>query len=487
MISHPLIETLSRLSQDEITLLDKFIHSELNHHSDNASGVIELFDLLKQYAPDFKDKKAIDRDQIALVLGLNGIERLASNLHNVVEKYIKWIYLEESSDEFFHQLGLLNFYLKKYPSKFEAQFNAMEAYLLSNFKKKDNDTYFKLFLIHYRKTEWMQAHQPGEDNNLLNSLRCFNTFALIQKAQIIFNLKLRSENAIFEFSGYDVFLEEMQAFKNSGFEVPDILPLYELALQILHDQGDVQPHVFQDLLLANKKALPRIDYKNLASLERNLYLKEILQGKIHFTHKIFEIYKRHLGEGVLEIEELTQIHFANIVRYACRCGELTWVEDFLNKSKNRFIKGDGPNLYKLYLGYYQLHNGDFSNALSNLSFKFKDAIRKVDARCIELMVLFKIQFQDFYKRIDSFEKLVKNSKQLNNARKEGYLNFIDGLRKLTKLDPNHNQDPNLKKNLEGYHAKIDKVIAGIKIKTSEAIWLVNQLQQLKKPKASPSQ
>lgn len=535
MSGTPLIETLSLLSDEEIQQLDKFVHSPLNYYPKNAKSVVKLFDLLKVYAPKFEDSALIEKEHIAQQLGTNHIDQIIAGLHWVVRRYISWVYLEESSDEFYQQLGLLDFYLKKRPfDKFETQFKAIEDHLHSK-KIKSNDTFYKLFLIHYRKSDWMQTYRPSSDNNLRESWKYFNFFSMVQKAQIIFNLKMRSQNASFEFLGYGDFLHEIKAFINpesqtkSGINANsetekafhDLLNLYYLAILILdaeekENEPKVNLHetetkdsevnleksedieqkitpplekdeemnlnaiVFQKLLLKNKDNLPKPDYWNLVSVERSLFLKLAIK-KIEFTQKVFEVYRRHLEEGILSLNGLKYGTFSNIIRYSCRCDELTWTEIFLSRCKPRYTKGTDLEVYNLYTAYYYLHKEDFYTALGILPLNIIEPFRKVEARCFHLMILSQIQFQYFDKQIDSFSKLVARTNELTIKQSEAWSNFVKVIRKLVKLDPRHQFNLSNKRNIAEYNKKIEVVIGEVKNQfTAEAIWLIKQLEKLKK-------
>lgn len=481
IISPPLIETLSLLSKNEIGHLDKFVHCQLNYYPENASGVIELFDLLKNYAPEFKDKRLLYKDRIAKVLGRNGVDRLASGLHWVVRKYIGWVYQEESHDEFYQHMGMLRFYReKKEFEKFENQFKKTEELLYSSPEKLSNAVFYKFFLAHTLKSHMMQTHQPSSDLNLLNTLHYFNTFSLIQKAQIIYNLALRTKNISIDFVGYKSFIDETEIYLASGARGIDLLRLYYQAIMIILGRDEVQPELFQSLLKEHEASLSPYDYKTLASLERQIFLKEILKGKIELTAPIFEIYKRDLDKGFIRIAELTPSTFANIVRYGCRCNELKWVEDFLQQCEARFWNDNDLYLFKLYTAYFQLYKGDLVSAKKNISFNFEDPIRKVDSKCIELMYLYQSYDQSIEAKIATFKRLTP-LKWLSPERYQSFNNFALALGNLIKLNPNFFLDPNLRNSPEKYQKNIKKVIDKVKKEpTVEAIWLISHLERLKK-------
>lgn len=380
----------------------------------------------------------------------------------------------------------------------------MEEELLEQMPKKGNEIYHKLFQLHYRKTDWMQTHQPIEDINLVKTLEYFNTYAIIQKAQLILALILRSNNASFkdQTPGIKAFLEEAKLYNNfyakSHLPLPNLLELFLLAIKLLVGDKSIDLQTFKEKLKESKSQLSENDYKNLASIERNESLRAIKEwtGKGEntktisvLTHEIFEIYKRHLDEKLITYKDLKPVHFANIVRFACRCGELPWAKSFLNACDQSGFSNNNSTIYNLMQAYYFLFNEEYSLALNPLLFNFKQTNRKIDAYCYQLMILSQCQFQNFSTRIDNFSKMLPKPKgkkdELQKSKDsienpyESYHNFAKALRKLIKLDPRHETNPNLKKDLDHYNFEVTKTIEDIECsKTSESIWLIKQFEKL---------
>ena len=109
-----LFETLKLFNQEELHALEKFIHSRYFYHEDNASGVIALFEAIYLYAPSF-DSCELDRKKIGKKIGQNSeyVLKLASNLHNIIRKFIAFYYSEQQRDDFWQQITLLKFYATK--------------------------------------------------------------------------------------------------------------------------------------------------------------------------------------------------------------------------------------------------------------------------------------------------------------------------------------------------------------------------------------
>ncbi|MBL7815740.1 MAG: hypothetical protein JNL70_12070 [Saprospiraceae bacterium] len=129
MLDSPLIETLRQLTESELQQLDKFVHSRLFFHPDNASGVVALFEELMKDAPQFDNIQKLNRKQLAESLDKTPqyIAKTASNLHAVVRRFVSWLFRDDAPTEFLDQLSLLKFYKDRaLPNRFESLYEKVD-------------------------------------------------------------------------------------------------------------------------------------------------------------------------------------------------------------------------------------------------------------------------------------------------------------------------------------------------------------------------
>jgi hypothetical protein len=474
MLNTPLLETLRLLDKNEWQQLDRFVHSRFFAHTDNASGVVALFEILKNHAPKFDDPEALSRTKIATALGQSEqyVAKVGSGLHAVVRRFLGWAYQIGPSQDFQEQLGLLRFYHEKdLPIRFKSLAEKLQVQLNQEEHPTNREHLFQQFQFNSHRSEWMQDYQPIQDINLLQTLHYLDSYYLLQKAQIVFNLILKNQNAAFQSIDYFPFLEYVKNILAEQSEPNPLLQLYYEAILLLLDQDDSNFEHFQALLQQHHSSLAQYDYHSLSSLERQIILQKFNAGAIHLLKEVFSLYKRHLEHGLIQVEgKLTATSFANIVRYACRCGELKWVEHFLDQYQAEQLIGinNPQDFYRLHFAYFLIAKGNLDEAEHNLSLDFEDSIRKVDARCLELMVLYQKQSSLLEYKIESFRKLVRNTAGLPEIRRNGFHNFALAIRKMS--------NPDLKRN----DKRIDKLVAEIQnTPTSESFWLIEQLKQLK--------
>lgn len=474
MFESQLIETLRQLTETERQQLDKFVHSRLFFHPDNASGVITLFEELMIHAPHFDNVTALDRHQLAEKLSKTPqyIAKTASNLHAVVRRFISWAFRTDAQSDFFDQLALLKFYQERGLShRFENLYEKVERDLTNRPEQMSQEGLYQRFRLDAQRFEWMSRHKMSADLNLRATLDSFEAYYLLQKAQFTYSLMLRSLNFPFDTEGYLSILDDIERFcLRHAPEKEGFLLIYYEAILLLIEREDADFERFQLFLDRHDAALSVEDFHSLHGLERQYLLTQFNKGRIELLPEVVRIYRSHLQKGLLERNGcLMPSVFANIVRYGCRQGELDWIESFLKTYQHRLAGTAYPQeLYRLYYAYFLIFKGKLKEAEENLLDDFDNAIMRVEARCFDLMILYDNHSQLIDYKIESFRKLVRNTTDLPDTLREGFHNFALTLRKMI--------NPDLKRN----DKKIDKIIKDIKtMPTSEFIWLISRLEKLK--------
>lgn len=481
MFTSPLIETLRVFTEDELKALNHFVHNKSLYHTDHQAGVIKFFDLILPEAPGFTNPENLDRHGLAKKLAQSPqyIAKVAANLHGVVRQFVAWHQQRAKLDEFNEQLHLLDFYRRKgLDQRFESLFNKLQQQLRES-STADLDQYWeKNYQLNRFKMEWMSERDTREDNYLRAVIDSFDAYYLLQRAQYTYQLLLRQQNYTFTTSPYLAILQQIEQYcLRTSPEESGLLLLYYEALLILVEREDEDFDRFQTLLQQYGSVLPQTDYHSLHGLERQVLLKQYRENQSAPPYALFELYQKHWEKGLLTLGGVIMPSvFANIVRYGCRCGAMSWVRTFLDSCEHK-LGGlrDTRELFSLYSAYYYLHNDELEVAETHLCFDFEDALRKVDARCLELMILYQLGSPILEHKIDAFRKLVRNTKGLPEIRREGFHNFALSLRKMTNPDLTRND------------RKIDKLIESIHTEViSEKFWLIEQLKKRKKAKGKSS-
>jgi hypothetical protein len=470
-----LLESFRLLDPEEWKLFDRFVHSRLFYYSENASGVIALFDLLKPFAPDFSTEAALSKENIAQLLGQTPqhVSKTASGLYAVLKKFINWNTHTDYYSDFYENLSLLKFYSKhQLVQRFEALYAKTLDRLEQSSTQKHADYLKKKYQLDLLKCDWQDNYLFQKDNNLRTTINSLEAYFLSIKIKLSFSLLIREQNFQSGAAEFQYPLDEVaQFFLDNPTENYPLMYLYAEAIKILLSKPDADFDAFLTRLQQWEEKLDYEDINNLYSVERQVLLQKYRQNQDGLPRELFELYKKHWDKNLLwQRGQILPATFANVVRYACRCSEFEWASSFLVQTENK-IGGinESKDLHRLYTAYYYLYKGQINEAEKHLAADFEDAIRKVDARCMELMVYFLQKSPVLEHKIDTFRKLVRNTSGLPDIRQVGFHNFALTLRKMINPDLKYNDK------------KIDALITAIRSEpTSELFWLIEQLNKLKR-------
>jgi hypothetical protein len=476
MLDTPLLETLRTLNKDELQKLQRFVNSPISFHEDNTKGVIVLFDDIIRFAPDFSSTE-LKREATAERLKQTPqyLTKLMSGLHRVVRNFIIYQHAEAFQQDFFGQLTLLKFYRERGQKE---RFETLSERLLKELKNinasyRNEQYYRKVLLLEAEITAFHQTFNLNGDQNIINLIKSLDEYYWILKSQFVYELSKRANNVSLFTEGVHNLEEDIKYTKNKEHlrHVP-LLDLFQQATKFVKgDKSRLALTQFETLLERQKQNLTYENYTALSSIVRHSLQIQHNKGDISVIQQLFDTYRHHLYRGLLYRDGYLQpMIFSNIVRIGCRTGKLKWVGKFLEIHKNRIGGTTKPEeVYRLYLAFYLIYNNQAKEAETYLEYDFDDLIIKTDAKRFELMAMFLNRSDLLEFKLDAFRKYLRNTAELPDTHKISNHNFVLILRKML--------NPDLKRN----NKKIEKLIADVKAEpTSEAMWLIVQLEKLKK-------
>jgi hypothetical protein len=476
MLSSPLIETLRSFEEVELKQLDRFVHSKYFYHEDNASGVILLFEYLSQFAPLFQSDE-LKRGIVAKKLKQSDdyVVKIASNLHGVVKRFISVNYAECQKDEFWNQIELMRYYYKRGMIK---QFESLELKLRKELdsNKFPSEKYLnKRCVFEGLVSDFEIKYDHSDDLNILNAMHEEERAYALKKAKLTFLLLRRSGNISINTVDIDKNIKELEVLmlKDHIKNIPLCVLYYNAILLRINGVKKNNLNEFRIQFESHEKLVEEKDSLALNGLIRQILIAQYNKGDVSCTQLMFETYQKHLYKGLLYAEgKILSGNLRNIVQFGIMVGQLKWVGKFLDIHQNRM--GGSKNaqeVFDLSNAYYLLNCKRYEEAEKILSFSFDDAVHKVYARRIEVMVMYETGFDGIDYKIDSFRKMVGNAKELPEAHKVGNNNFALVMRKLidSKTQGNEKRILGLKEDIKN-------------IPTVEPVWLLNKLEDLRKKK-----
>jgi hypothetical protein len=474
MLKSTLFDTLKLLTEEELNALDKFVHSRYFYHEDNASGVIALFEAILPYAPNFSSED-LERTILGKKIEQSSeyVMKLASNLHNIVRKFITFYFHEQQKDDFWQQLTLLRFYAaKKAVDKFELLAERARRDLYENKEKEDEYFLQKELALNNCIFEFQIRYNPSGNSRLVQTIQSLDTFYYFRRLRLVYFSLVTKQNNLQSKINIDELLYdiEMLSQKKSLLDLHAGIYLFYQAILLFSGNKKGNFDKFSTILSQKGHLLSTDDQFLLNGLVRQI---PILKRDYTLNFLIFTTYKNHLYRKFLYADnKIFETNYRNVVRYGLACNQLKWVEKFIEIHENKLLGTQNPKeVVDLSKAYLYCFKKDFAKAEQYLSLDFEDIINKVDARKIQLMIQYETKFINVDTSVDAFRKFIANAKNLPHVHKEANNNFALTFRKLL--------NPNLKRN----DKKIDKLIEEIgKSLVAESSWLIEKLKALKSKK-----
>ena len=281
MLRYSVIQILRSFSGKELRLFDQFIQNPF--HNKNLK-VIEFFELLQKYHPDFSSehlsKESLFRSMMgSAVYKESYIRNLFSDLNVLAEKFIK-VNLTENNPAF-EKLFIEELKNRDLTEITEKKIRAFEKRIKS-VKVKEHSYYEDINFI-YEIKSFLIVDKSLTDNfrdmQLKNTIKLFlisvleNVFYMIVEEQRV-NVKQR-----YDFLKHT--LKYMQIHQSEFEDSPLLMIYYHLSICFLSEKSEYND---EHLKIAEKyfrkhfSALTKIDKKNIYSVMQVYYINKIFKG-----------------------------------------------------------------------------------------------------------------------------------------------------------------------------------------------------------------
>ncbi|MCI4668462.1 MAG: hypothetical protein MRZ79_10005 [Bacteroidia bacterium] len=473
MIQSQLVRLITTLSPKEIESFDKFLRSPyFNTHQDT----LRLFEILKDLYPDF-DVQNIKKEKV-----FNQIfperaykdEQLRTLRKYLLQQLNHFIALQVwENDQVAIQLSLMEGLEKKEDGKFwEKQYQKGKQLAESNEKEG-----FYFFLQSYNLERSYLNFQFFNNKrkampDAANLHQYLDWFYLGTKLMLLASSLNNYLVIKHERQEYPM---EWEAFTNVGQKLesfPDLIKAYYWACKILNE-----PREDHEEFTLLKDVLERSHTHFLSSDKINLYgflitysNQRYLLGNEKFLEEMFFIYRGMLEKDLLFIGSMFPANnFKNIVTLGLRTGHLDWTESFIEKYKEFLPDPYKDDVYSYNLAHLLLYKKEHSDALKILQLiNFLDPFYQIGAKILQIKIHYEeTDEEQFFLLAKTFQNHIRRQKEVPEARKEAFGNFVKLSRKLFKI----------KIGERPYQEKMKEELMGIK-PLAELDWLRKKLDEL---------
>lgn len=481
MLNRKLLEVLKRLDGGERKRLQLFLASPYFNDSKHAADICTLCERILQYDAEIEHPALAKK----LVSGLiypdfdfeektkGPIDVLASNLFQLVQRFLAQQDLEYENTEVYAARSLARFYRKHELE--ERYWKAIQMMRATQERSpwRDANYYYWQFRIEEEEMIFRGLHNAHKDDMNLHAAQLnLDIFYSIQKMELSCALEHQKQSAFLETSSNSDLLNTLLQLMQEGQELD--VPLNQIYLTVLelikHPEEERLIEKLEYLLHKYKAQIPLEKLKDLNAYYRNYWIFRYYQfGDSHSRQRVFEVYQDHLAQGLFYQGGMIPFTTArNIMVFGLKLGEYEWVKQFLETHPPERICGT-----RYPIEAYSLNTADYYFALKEYN-KAQDAIvyRNFENSGLGILadiLLIKIYFETNNEllafRMKALDQKIRRSK-LAKEMKERYLNFLRYLDKIEKY---------------GWEKRSDKHLRlSEKIKTTSNVaareWLLEKLQ-----------
>ncbi|MEO8209578.1 MAG: hypothetical protein ABI840_03370 [bacterium] len=441
---------MKTLSQSEFREFRDFIHSPIFNKNKKVKS---LFDSLKDFYPEFKNKKLTDENIFKIIYqdekyDYYKIKNIISDLFSLGKEFIAFLHYRDISNVSGKFL-LEQLRDRSLDSIFEQTYKIYNKELEEAKIRDENYINYKLMLIE----EIHSFKTPKEPNSNLHFVQeemdNFLKYSIIKLLKY-YNIMLHEKHQ----NNYDydlkMFDEIMEYFKRSKTEDNPTLLIYYYI--ILLDKEKDEKYFFELKKLKNKyfDELNNGDrymlFLHMASFCAYIFN---VKGRTDFMNEHFFLSKENFDRGTIVLGKILYPDFLNHVKIAVRVNEFEWAEKYIEEFKHLLTEEKESTLNFCY-GFINYRKGNLDKALELFSrTNFPNFLIKVQVKILLLQIYYE---KDFYDQaltmMDTFKHYLTREKSIPEDFKESHFDFIRITNELVKLKTHislNQRDYNIKK------------------------------------------
>lgn len=460
---------LKKCSRTELNRFEQFLESPyFNKREDlillyqqlitTRSRAIDSIQLYHKVAPE-KSYKAQD------------LRLLLSYLYKHLERFLVYenaLKQEESLSNKLHEIeAFQQLDLSQY-----AQKNLQNAQKkLEQSTKRNADFFWERYQLLEKGFEFSSVQNPSGEHEFQQLVETLDTtFIALKLRQSCQSL---SHQKIYKYSFQDQLMEYLIPYieQHKLYQIPAIGIYYHIYLSLTNHENSIHFEQLQKQFYWYSDLFPDKELRDIHLMLVNHCIKQINKGDFSFLRTLLNLYQHGLQNGyIIEKGILSRFTYSNIVKNGIRCGELEWVQQFVEDFKDNIEKQYRESTYHINLASIAYATRHYNKALFYLQrYNFKNIILNLTAKVLQMKIFYELEEKEVLEsHLKAMEVFVRRKEVLGYHR-ENYSNIIKFTTQLNLINPYD------KSALEKLKNKIEAVSI-----LTEKNWLIEQIDALLK-------
>ena len=453
MISATLLGILRTLSPKEFKEFGEFVKSPFFNKN---LHVKRLYDYLKKFYPDFKDRKL--EKEIVFKNLMEGkkfndgfLRTVIYNLGKLAEDYLAYVNFRK--DDLKRGINLLKeLNERKLEKVFLKYFHEIEE-VIDEISLRVPDYFFKKFELQDQMEiylDWSKFKQKDFKNYSENRLRYIDDdLTSFYLSKVLSHYRFMLDKSMYIQIEYKFdFIEHIMDYlvnKDTHFKEKLKIKLHLFEALLIRDKKEEHYNVLKEILISNPTELNKSDLYSLHNILQAYCVYQGYNNKNSYNKERFELYKLCLQHNLFAASEhiyFDDLLFGNIASTAIAIKEFDWAEKFISDYRDHISPDNSEVVTNFSLARLSFGKGDFEKALwyiNNIR-TIKHIQYKLPVRDLTLMIYYELNLpaQSFY-QIDSYRHFLNNNRSmLSDERFERIMGFLKFYTRLVKAKEKKN-------------------------------------------------
>jgi len=417
-------KVLKKCSKTELNRFQQFLESPyFNKRKDlvllyqqlvvDRSNAIDAVQLYRKVAP----KKTYKAQDLRLLL---------SYLYKHLEQFLIYenynrqqesISMELQKIEVFRQLDLL-----KYAQR---SLQNAQSHLEGN-AEQNADFFWNRYQLLEKGFEFSSVQNPSGEHEFQQIVEALDVSFIATKLRQ--SCQSLSHQAIYKYSFKDELMEYLIPYieQHKLHQIPAIGIYYYIYLSLTNNENSIHFEQIQNQFYWYSNCFPDKELRDIHLMLVNYCVKQVNKNDFSYLRILLNLYQHGLNNSyIIEKGILSRFTYTNIVKIGIRCGELEWVQEFVENFKNNLEKQYRESTYYINLASIAYATKDYDKALFYLQrYNFKNVILNLTAKVLQMKIFYELEEKEVLEsHLKAMENFIRRKEVLGYHR-ENYSNII---------------------------------------------------------------
>ncbi|MBN8678976.1 MAG: hypothetical protein J0M29_12180 [Chitinophagales bacterium] len=431
-----LLEIIRSLDKKEIRELNKWLQSPAHNQ---RQDVVRLFEFLVKNLPNGDEAAEKARAWKYVFPGETFddayLRQVMYFLLKAIEDYL--VFVDLNKDRVQYQLSLSRIYRERKLEKAYRQAYRTGKENLEAQPLRDN-YYFRYKFLFEQDFGQLTNVAQNAAANLQETSNALEKWFLAEKLHISY--AMLAHKSVYKNVNYqEGMLHEVLTYCEKGTTLEEsAIAVYYYAYLALTNP-DKEDYFDQLELLIGKLEghFKMSEFRTLYVAAINYCVPKINQGRLDFSKRAFDLYRKGLESGtLLENGIVSRYTFGNAVGAALRLREYGWAETFIEDFQHHLEEKERNSIVNFNQSRVYFEKGDYTQAQQLLTqFDYDDMLFNPIAKTMLLKIYFETdEYDAFESLLESLRTYLQRKEAMDATRKASYKNMISLMKKLLQLN-----------------------------------------------------